>query len=180
MSLEYHPGQTALLAPVEAAEPVVGHWRREFDETASEGIPAHISVLFPFVDRSEVDDETLAAVTDVAARHPPIEFELAEVRRFEDGSVYLEPRPEQPFRRLTEAVWDRWPDHPPYGGRFETIVPHLTVAIEPPHERAAAIQRSVAAELPLSARAAVIELWTYEPGRWRRLAQFDLAAQPRH
>jgi 2'-5' RNA ligase superfamily len=174
VALEYHEGQTVLLAPVEQAEPVVGRWRAEFDETAAEGVPAHIPILFPFVDRDELDDRVLAAVTDVIGRHRAIDFRLSEVRRFPDGNVYLPPDPAAPFRRLTEAIWQQWPDHPPYEGRFDEIVPHLTVAIEPPDERASEIERSLRAALPISAHTGRVELLAYEPGQWRKLADFDL------
>jgi 2'-5' RNA ligase superfamily len=176
VALEYHQGQTVLLAPVEQAESVVGRWRAEFDETAAEGVPAHIPVLFPFVDREELDDRVLEAVGEVLGRHRAIDFRLTEVRRFPDGNVYLAPDPEAPFRRLTEAIWRRWPDHPPYGGRFDEIIPHLTVAIEPPDERAIEIERSLQAALPIRGHVSRIELLAYEPGRWRGLAGFSLEA----
>jgi 2'-5' RNA ligase superfamily len=174
VALEYHEGQTVLLAPVEQAEPVVARWREEFDATAAEGVPAHIPVLFPFVDREELDDRVLEAVGEVLGAHGPIEFRLFEVRRFPDRNVYLAPDPEQPFRRLTEAIWRRWPDHPPYEGHFDEIIPHLTVAIEPPEERASEIEGALRAALPIHARVNRVELLCYESGRWRTLAAFNL------
>lgn len=38
------------------------------------------------------------------------------------------PEPDTQLRQLTEAIADRWPEAPPYGGRFAEIVPHLTIA----------------------------------------------------
>jgi 2'-5' RNA ligase len=148
MSLAYHQGQTVLLAPVAEAEPVVGRWRGEFDETASEGIPPHISILFPFVARDELSKQVLEAVAELIGQHRAIDSTLADVRRFPDGNVYLWPDPEAPFRRLTEAIWRRWPDPPPYGGRFEEIIPHLTVAIAPPAGRVAEIETSLLEAIP--------------------------------
>jgi 2'-5' RNA ligase superfamily len=174
MALEYHAGQTVILGPVEEAEPLVGRWRREFDRTAAEGVPAHVSILFPFVPRSELNDPTLAATADVAAQHPSFDFWLSEVRRFADGNIYIAPDPAAPFRHLTEAIWDRWPQHPPYEGKFPEIIPHLTVAIEPPEDRVAEIARSLEAALPIQARMATLELWTYEPGQWIKVAGFGL------
>jgi hypothetical protein len=174
VTLEYHDGQTVILAPVPEAETAVRRWRDQFDRTAAEGIPAHIGILFPFVDRERIDDQVVADVADVVSPHPPIEFSLAEVRRFPDGNIYLEPEPDGPFRELTEAVWERWPDHPPYEGRYDVIIPHLTVAIAPPEHRAREIERSLLADLPVAARVAALELRTYEPGAWRKLANFKL------
>ena len=41
----------------------------------------------------------------------------------------MEPEPREPFVELTQAVWRRWPGHPPYGGAHREIVPHLTLAV---------------------------------------------------
>lgn len=35
--------------------------------------------------------------------------------------------PVQPFRQLTVAVWRAFPQHPPYGGAYDDVVPHLTI-----------------------------------------------------
>jgi 2'-5' RNA ligase len=174
MALEYHEGETAILAPVEEAEPFVAGWRREFDRTAAEGIPAHVSILFPFVPRSELKDPTLAAIAAIANQHAAFDFSLSEVKRFPDGNIYLGPDPAAPFRHLTEAIWNRWPEHPPYEGKFPEIIPHLTVAIEPPEDRVAEIARSLKAALPVHARMTTLELWTFEPGQWIKLANFGL------
>ncbi|HEX9447458.1 MAG TPA: 2'-5' RNA ligase family protein, partial [Dongiaceae bacterium] len=42
--------------------------------------------------------------------------------------LYLAPDPDEPFRRLTLAIWKLLPDHPPYDGKHPEIAPHLTVA----------------------------------------------------
>jgi hypothetical protein len=44
------PGtETALIVEVPAAEPAVGHYRAELDANAGLGIPAHITILAPFL-----------------------------------------------------------------------------------------------------------------------------------
>jgi hypothetical protein len=42
--------------------------------------------------------------------------------------LYLAPEPSEPFTSLTEAIFERWPDYPPYEGVHEEVIPHLTVA----------------------------------------------------
>ncbi|CAM5691577.1 hypothetical protein SCHAM137S_06449 [Streptomyces chartreusis] len=42
--------------------------------------------------------------------------------------LYLAPEPDTHFRRLTDAITERWPENPPFGGQFDDVVPHLTVA----------------------------------------------------
>ena len=47
---------------------------------------------------------------------------------FGDTVVWLNPSPSEPFRQLTLALWDEFPETPPYEGRFgREVRPHLTV-----------------------------------------------------
>jgi hypothetical protein len=41
----YRVGQTALIAKVPDAEPLISSWRRQFDTTAAGRVPAHVTVL---------------------------------------------------------------------------------------------------------------------------------------
>ena len=120
--------RTNLIVPVAAAEPVVAAHRARLDPTAAQGVPAHISVLVGFLDLHAIGSPELSRLEALFAAAAPIEFALAHVRRF-PNVLYLAPEPAEPFVRLTESVWRAWPDHPPYGGAFEDILPHLTVAV---------------------------------------------------
>ena len=63
--------QSAVLVPVPAAERVVSRHRARLDAAAAAGVPAHVTVLFPFVPPSEISGATLeslaAAVAPVGA-----------------------------------------------------------------------------------------------------------------
>lgn len=43
------PTQTAVIVPVPAAEALVGSHRRRLDRAAGWGVPAHVTVLYPFL-----------------------------------------------------------------------------------------------------------------------------------
>ena len=45
-------------------------------------------------------------------------------------SRWLHPEPSWPFVDLTAAVVGRYPDHPPYEGAHDEIVPHLTITAQ--------------------------------------------------
>lgn len=110
--------RTALIVPVrEAGAYYVG----------APGVPAHVTILFPFVDGAEVDE---AAVRDLISRFPAFDFELDRVERFENGPPWLHPDPSGPFVDLTAAVFERWPDQPPYEGAFDEVIPHVTITRE--------------------------------------------------
>jgi 2'-5' RNA ligase len=167
--------ETALLVPVPAAEPLVHEHRRAHDPVAPLGVPAHITVLYPFVPPDALDDELEAAIADVLRGFTAFDYELREVRRFDDGVLYLAPEPDEPFAALTDAISTRWPEHPPYGGGFDTVIPHLTVAMAD-GAPVAAMEADLRPRLPVRARADVVWLMEGQPGRgWTRRAEFPLS-----
>jgi 2'-5' RNA ligase len=120
--------RTALIVAVPEAEPAVGALRLAHDWSAPLGVPAHVTILFPFADGADVDEQ---AVAELAASFPSFAFELDRVERFENGLTWLHPEPSAPFAALTDAVWRRFPDYPPYEGAHGVVIPHLTVSEEP-------------------------------------------------
>lgn len=119
--------ESALVVPVPAAEPVVQHLRAQHDPAAAAGIPAHITVLYPFIPPDTQRDTDLRELESIFSGVPPIAFSPARVARFPDV-VYLTPEPADGFSRLTAAIATLWPDRPPCEGRYAQIVAHLTVA----------------------------------------------------
>lgn len=148
--------RTALVIPVPEVEPQIGELRLAHDASAALGAPAHVTILFPFLDTAELDE---AAIADLISGFPAFDFELDRVERFPDGATWLRPVPSRPFVDLTAAVWQRWPECPPYEGAFDEVVPHLTISKTP---------IDVELQLPIAARAREVTLLEEdEPGgRW--------------
>ena len=168
--------QSALGVTVPEAEPWVKDLRERYDPTAAVGVPAHITVLFPFVPPDLLTDGDLAKATETFQRVRPFEFRLEQVGRFPE-SLYLVPEPDEPFISLTEAIVHEFPEYPPYGGKFTEIVPHLTVA-----NRSAEFSSIAEAELlrivedlgPIHAVCNGIELYENSSGHWRWAESFPL------
>lgn len=63
--------ETGVVVPVAAAEPVVGRHRRRLDHSAAWGVPAHVTVVYPFVPPGriavETTEEAAAALAEVSA-----------------------------------------------------------------------------------------------------------------
>jgi len=110
------------LIRVPEAEPLVGDWRRRFDPSAVLGIPAHITVVYPFVPVEEVDAGIRAELRGLFAEVAPCRFELRAPARF-PSVLYLKPEPDGALRAIIEGVVERFPEHPPYGGAFEELAP---------------------------------------------------------
>jgi 2'-5' RNA ligase len=164
--------ETAILIEVPEAEPYVASWRDRFDPVAAWGIPAHVTVLFPFVSPTELDAAVIAQLREVALSQPAFEFRLASLDEF-PGVVWLRPDPDQPFRALTRAVWAAFPQYPPYRGTFPDSQPHLTVAMAATPTAQPALRReldeTLANRLPVDCVASAMSVFTSdETGRWTR------------
>jgi hypothetical protein len=122
------PPESALLIPVPAAEPLVADVRTAYDPSAALGVPAHITLLYPFVEPRAITEDTVATLHAAFVRHEPFGFSLREARWFGRETLYLAPEPAAPFLGLIEELAAGFPDHPLYGGAFEEVIPHLTVA----------------------------------------------------
>jgi len=165
---------SALIAPIPWAGPIVDRWRAMYDGSAADGMPAHITVLYPFLPSRAISGSVEGPLRSVLAAHPPFRICLTKVERF-SGVLYLAPEPSEPFVTLTAAIWARWPDYPPYRGAYRTTVPHLTVATgsEPPG-LAEQLERS----LPIEGE--VSDIWLMMKtgeGLWTARSQFPLGGE---
>ena len=82
-------GQTALVVKVPEAEPVVGRWRDRFDPSAARGVPAHVTVLYPFLDSGRIDDRLLGELRELFAAHASFEVRFSRVDAFPECCISL-------------------------------------------------------------------------------------------
>jgi 2'-5' RNA ligase len=171
------PRRSAIVIPVELPASLEAV-RLAGDPVAALGVPAHVTLLFPFLEPRAIDTATEVAIAAVIGRERAFDVTLVAVRTFPPGetsagTVFLAPEPAAPFVRLTRAIWAHWPDHPPYGGAFDTVVPHLTLAEAA--SRHAEVEAIARAELPMRRRAE--EAWLFVEGdddRWSHRGSFRL------
>jgi 2'-5' RNA ligase len=157
--------RSALIVEVPEAEPAVHDWRVKYDN-ARLGIPAHITLLFPFFSSDRLDDGVKDELRGLFSAQPPISFSLTKVSVFPDETIWLAPEPSEPFRRLTESIVERYPEYPPYEGIHDEIIPHLTVT-----SGDASLQHDVEADLaphlPIRAETRHVTLLVEdEAGHW--------------
>ena len=144
--------ESALIVPVPEAEPVVKNLRARFDPAAPAGVPAHITLLYPFIVPDALDESILAELEAIFSGVVAFPFNLSTTALFPEV-FYLVPDPADPFSRLTAAIATRWPETPPYGGIYAETVPHLTVAQTSDDSIVDTIQRKIEPVLPLACRA---------------------------
>lgn len=164
--------ESAILLTVPEAEPLVGELRRLGDASAAQGVPAHVTLLYPFVPDPDVGvvEELRFFFAGVDGFH----LDFAAVGEFPEV-VYLAPEQTHEVRELTDALARRWPDFPPYGGLFEQVVPHLTVVDTPDAALRERARKEAEAGLPVRAVAREAALWVHDDDGWRQLAVFPLA-----
>ncbi|MGO4395807.1 2'-5' RNA ligase family protein [Variovorax sp. M-6] len=173
---------SAFAVKVPAAEPLVADLRAQFDATASLGVPAHITVLVPFMPPQRITPAVLERAQQALDRVPAFFFSLAAVARF-PTTAYLVPEPAAPFVALTNALAQAFPDFQPYGGAHEgVVVPHLTVAhgdAAQAEAAAAELQRRMGTlEFPVEAVCDSVVLLENSTGRWMQMHDFGLQQGP--
>jgi 2'-5' RNA ligase len=170
--------ESALVVLVPEAEALLRLCRARYDPEALIDMPAHITLIYPFKPPADIDAGTLAALDSCCANLARFDFALARLECFEGDALYLAPEPDEPFRRLTVSLWRLYPDRPPYGGRYPTIVPHLTLLRLAGERRLASIAADLAASfghrLPIRAHAGSVALLDTNSGRWEVRALFEL------
>jgi 2'-5' RNA ligase len=166
------PG-SALIIDVPVAEPLVKEWRAKHDWSAQHGVPAHITLLFPFAPSDKIDERLHADLRALFAAHPAFSFSLSRVARFPDVA-WLAPEPAEPFRVLTEAIASQYPDYPPYEGIHDVVIPHLTVA-EGNTELQDEVDVALTPALPIEAEArSVLLILEDQTGWWNPGERYPL------
>jgi len=169
--------ESALVVLVPEAEFLVRPFRELHDPSAMLGVPAHITLLYPFKPPKEIDGAVLEHLSAAFARLAPITFVLGSVRSF-PGVLYLAPDPAEPFRDLTRAIWAWYPEAPPYGGKWPDIVPHLSLASTADERKLDRIADEIAlasqGRLPISANAREVCLLEKHGQRWATRTMFRL------
>ena len=76
---------------------------------------------------NQITESVIAKVRRFASEYSAFAYSLNSTGQFPD-TLYLAPKPVQPFVDLIKGLVRYFPAYAPYRGRFDSIVPHLTVA----------------------------------------------------
>jgi 2'-5' RNA ligase len=166
--------ESAIILAVPEAEPLVGALRLEGDDSAAQGVPAHVTLLYPFVD--DPDDGIVEELRFFFAGVDAFPLTFTAVGEWPE-LVYLEMDEADEVHGLIAALVRRWPGYPPYGGLFELedVVPHLTVVDSPDAELRERAATELAPGLPVQSAAREASLWVRGADGWEPRATFPLA-----
>jgi 2'-5' RNA ligase len=148
--------QSAIIIPVPDAEPVVERYRLEYDPVALAGVPAHITLIVPWLPPEEVGEGNLGELADVLSSTTAFDFRLTRVSWFGRAVLWLAPDPAEPFIKLTTMLADRFGTLP-YDDEFDEVVPHLTIGHASDGVQLDSVAAAIAAALPIICRAE--EVW---------------------
>jgi 2'-5' RNA ligase superfamily len=164
------PVASAFVVPVPEAANVVAL----ADPTArtSGELPPHITLLYPLPPIHRLDRRAVGDVTEALRTISPFNLRFEHTDRFPEV-LYLAPTPPEPLVALTTLLAERFPEHPPYGGAFDEIIPHLSVVAHA-HE-APGLEAAVHAHLPFECNASEVWLASLErSGSWSAAERFIL------
>ena len=167
--------ETALICRVPEAEPYIARYRERYDPSARRNVPAHVTILYPFMSPQDVTADVVESLRALVAAVPAFAYRLAETRRF-PVALYLAPDPDGGFARLTDSVHRAFPDYPPFAGKFSTVVPHVTVA-HGDEPQLCEIEVELKVALPpvgVPARCDEVLLIENSSGRWEPMHSFGL------
>jgi 2'-5' RNA ligase len=151
--------------------------RRRGNDNAPRGIPAHVTLLYPFVDPVDLSRAVRSTVAEIAAGQPSFDYRLTGPRLWPDA-VYAAVEPDRQFLRLHHDLVRAFPGYSTYGRPGFDLVPHVTVAegasVGDPAVLAAPAWRA----LPVRGQATALEVIASDAaGRWRLIWRTPLATR---
>lgn len=171
--------ESALVVLIPEAEPLVQDFRKLYDPSAAWGVPAHVTILYPFIPPQDITPEVFVSLKEIFSSYPTFSVKFAQTMDFPD-TLFLAPEPADPFIEMTKAVVRVFPEYPPYSGGFSEIVPHLTIAQMGETEKMVRIRSDFLiaskGKLPFTARVDSVTLIDDLDGPWQIRQRFALTA----
>jgi 2'-5' RNA ligase superfamily len=166
---------SGLVLLVPELEPRIEDLRARHDPAARQGMPAHVTVLYPFMDPVKIGPTQRTRLAETVRGFQSFELSFARTGRFPEA-LWIQPEPIEPIVAMVRAIEAAFPDYPPYRGQFETVIPHVTVGLGDSFELAA-IEPELKRRLEPAVRQTVtaVALFTTVRRIWREVDRFLLA-----
>lgn len=162
---------------------LIDQWRLPTVPIASQNVPPHITLLYPWRP-APLHPEDCRAMAAAVAGTPPFVVTFQHLGRF-PGALFLAPTPEDVLRALTQRLVRAFPETPPYGGQFGSDpTPHLTIAKAATEGELDRLEAAVSARLeplfPLSFQVRALSIEEEGPdGFWQVSSTIELISRPK-
>lgn len=171
---------TALIVPMAGADPVVRPLRRARYGDGDAGMPAHVTLLYPFLPQEEIDGRVRSRLRGLFHHYSPFHVHFRRTVR-KEGLLYLDPEPADPFVALHGEIRREWPALLPYGGKFGLdYTAHLSIAYGEdgridPNGFFGPLEAALEPHLPLQAHAQAVWLVVRRDEHWVHQGTFPFA-----
>jgi hypothetical protein len=166
--------QSVLAIAIPEADHFLAPVRSDLDSEAPPmGVDAHITIMYPFMPTSLIDERTTNELSSLFSKFPCFDFSL-RLGWFGREVLLLVPEDDSPFVRMTEAVLSRWPQYGYYGGEYDKIEPHVSLGWGQ-EKNLARIEKLLSPHVPVTGTATSVSLSTGKPGFMTTRAEFPLS-----
>ena len=104
---------SAVVVPVPGADAIVAGYRAGLDRAAALGVPAHVTLLAPFLPPPLITAATIATLAEITGSAAAFDCAFARTAWFGGRVLWLAPEPDGPFRELTRRLAAAFPQCPP-------------------------------------------------------------------
>ncbi|HEY9218703.1 MAG TPA: 2'-5' RNA ligase family protein [Phenylobacterium sp.] len=166
---------TSVVLPFLRLGAVIDDFRAVHIRTPAATLPAHVTLLAPFVTPEEVDGACLERLGSLFRNESPLTLTFARLGRFNAAEVlYLAPDPTAPLERLARAIHriGGAPDLPPGEHVFHLTVAHRSGHIEKAESEF--IDR-YGGNLPFTETPSAAVLYEKRNGAWQSRATFPFS-----
>ena len=166
----------AVVIEFPALDGVLDPYRIRLDPSRALGVPAHVTLLYPFLPPQRLDESAWRLLGEAVSGVPPFDVVFSDTDWFGRDVLWLAPTPSEPLSELTARICAAFPALAPYGGGVDDPVPHLTIADRAGTADMEAADAAVKALLPLAARVGQVSVLagTRAPDSWGTVGRLSL------
>jgi hypothetical protein len=121
-------GQTALVFLVPEAEAPLSRVASAFPQLVRPGLPAHVTILSPWIPLDEVNQKALDLCAGLAASMAERTVSFNKIG-MKPGFIYLGSDEASSIEAICDAAKRTWPCLPPYAGKHKDLLAHITLAL---------------------------------------------------
>lgn len=168
--------ESAVVVEVAEVGRVVDAHRRVLDPSAARGLPAHVTLLYPFIPPAQLDANAFSAIERALSGLGGFEVLFQRPAWFGEQVLWLAPEPDNAFRLMTSRLIAAYPDYPPYGGAIADPIPHLTVGDGSSIQAMRQAEAAISAHLPIVAQVTHVSVMTgsFAKDSWKTVSRIRL------
>ena len=149
--------------------------RRRCVRDAALGVPAHVTLLYPFVEPAALTADIRRTVDSIASTHSSFSFELSGPLQWPD-TVYAAVDPDERFLAIHRDLAAAFPGYPIYGRPGFELIPHVTIAEGDRVGDPATLQDAAWSALPVTRSVEALDVIAQaDDGRWEPVWSAPLA-----